>query len=157
VTWQEWGHQDILAWIRTQSGGPLDMSGTFYAQAGRSLLSAPSCSLRILNPPGFAEQAFLAIGELRGRLRSSRSEARYVVLWLERGADGHGNWTSTAPRDSGSQQPAIDIARIAPHGLDVHYHDVRSATRLFVELHDLYGGAGRDGCCGCCKAAMVSM
>jgi len=143
------------------------VSGTFYAQAGRSPLSAPSCSLRIVNPPGFAGQEFLPIGELRGRidlfealrgrLRSSRSEARDVVLWLERGADGHGNWTSTAPRDSGSPQPAIDIARIAPHGLDVHYHDVRSATRLFVELDELHGGAGRDGCCGCCKATMVSM
>jgi uncharacterized protein involved in outer membrane biogenesis len=111
-------------------------------------------SLRILNPPGFAGQEFLATTELharidvfealRGRLRSSSIEARDVGLWLERSADGRGNWTSTTPRESGPQPPGMDVARLVLHGMDIHYHDARSATRRFIALTELSGSAGPD-------------
>ena len=109
-------------------------------------------SLRVLNPPGFTGQEFLAIGELRaridlfealrGRLRSSTIEARDVEVRPERGADGVGNWPASQP-GSRSQQPAVDIARFMLRGLAIHYHDARTATRRFVELDELSGSAGR--------------
>ena len=108
--------------------------------------------LRILNRPGFVEQEFLAIGELRaridlfealrGRLRSSRIEASDVHLRLERGADGTGNWSASPQRDSRPRQPTIDVARIVLHRLGIHYFDARSATRRSVELDELSGSAG---------------
>jgi uncharacterized protein involved in outer membrane biogenesis len=111
-------------------------------------------ALRILNPPGFTGQEFLALDELRarvdlfdvlrGRLRSSSIEARRVDLRLERGADGSGNWTASPRPDSRPRQPAIDIARVALQRLDIHYNDARSATGRSVELDDLSGSAGRD-------------
>ncbi|MGZ8272735.1 MAG: AsmA family protein [Burkholderiaceae bacterium] len=111
-------------------------------------------ALRILSPDGFAAPEFLAIGELRaridlfdalrGRLRSRSIEARDVNLWLERGADGGGNWTGPPQSEPGARQPEIDIDRIVLHGLDIHYHDTRSATRRAIELEELSGSAGLD-------------
>jgi len=136
-------------------GRPVILQGAFELEPrlGREL-GLRIGSLRILNPPGFAGQEFLAIGELRarvdlfealrGRLRSSSIEARDVGLWLERGADGRGNWTRTLQRDAQAPQAGIDLARVVLHGLDIHYHDARSATRRFVRLDELSGGAGRD-------------
>ncbi len=92
-------------------GRPVILQGAFELEPrlGREL-GLRVGSVRILNPPGFAGTEFLAIGELRaridlfdalrGRLRSSSIEAREVGLWLERGADGRGNWTSTPRRDA---------------------------------------------------------
>jgi uncharacterized protein involved in outer membrane biogenesis len=136
-------------------GRPVILQGAFELEPrlGREL-GLRIGALRILNPPGFAGQEFLATGELRaridlfealrGRLRSSSVDARDVGLWLERGADGRGNWTAPTQRDARAPQPGIDLARIVLHGLDIHYHDARSATRRFVKLDELSGGAGRD-------------
>ena len=142
-------------WASAALGRPVILQGAFELEPrlGREL-GLRIGSLRILNPPGFAGQEFLAISELRaridlfealrGRLRSSSIEARDVGLWLERGADGRGNWTWTPPRDSRSPQPGVDIGRIVLRGLGIRYHDARSATRRFVELDELSGSAGRD-------------
>src|SRR5512139_2523800 len=136
-------------------GRPVILQGAFELEPrlGREL-GLRVGSLRILNPPGFAGPEFLATGELRarihlfealrGRLRSSSIEARDVGLWLERGADGRGNWTWTPQRDAQAPQAEIDLARVVLHGLDIHYHDARSATRRFVRLDEVSGGAGRD-------------
>jgi AsmA family protein len=136
-------------------GRPVILQGAFELESrlGRELVLRVG-SVRILNPPGFAGNEFLAIEELRaridlfdalrGRLRSSSIEAREVGLWLERGADGRGNWTSTPRRDARAPQPGIDVARIVLRGLDIHYHDARSDTRRFARLDELSGGAGRD-------------
>jgi hypothetical protein len=136
-------------------GRPVILQGAFELEPrlGREL-GIRIGSLRILNPTGFAGQEFLATSELRGRidlfealrgrLRSSSIEARDVGLWLERGADGRGNWTWTPQRDARAPQTGIDLARVVLHGLDIHYHDARSATRRVVRLDELSGGAGRD-------------
>ncbi|MGE5159890.1 MAG: AsmA family protein [Betaproteobacteria bacterium] len=139
----------------TALGRPVLLQGAFELEPrlGREF-GLRIGSLRILNPPGFEGKEFLAIGELRaridlfdalrGRLRSSSIEARDVGLWLERNADGRGNWTPTTQRDDREAQPAIDIARIELKALDVQYHDARSATRRVVRVEELTGGGGRD-------------
>ena len=81
---------------------------------------------------------------LRGRLRSSSIEARDVGVWLERDAHGRANWTSVSQRDAREPPPGIDLVRFVLHGLAVQYHDARSATRRFVKLDALSGGAGSD-------------
>jgi uncharacterized protein involved in outer membrane biogenesis len=136
-------------------GRPVILQGAFELEPrlGREL-GLRIGALRILSPPGFEGKDFLATGELRaridlfealrGRLRSSSIEARDVGLWLERGADGRGNWTAPTQRDARAPKPGIDLARIVLHGLDIHYHDARSAMRRFVRLDELSGGAGRD-------------
>jgi len=136
-------------------GRPVILQGAFELEPrlGREL-GVRIGSLRILNPPGFTGQEFLAIGELRARvdllealrggLRSSRIEARDVGLWLERGADGRANWTQTPQREARAPQPGIDVARIVLHGLDIHYHDARAATRRLVTVDEVSGSASRD-------------
>jgi hypothetical protein len=136
-------------------GRPVVLQGAFELEPrlGREL-GLRIGSLQILNPPGFEGQAFLAASELRarvdlfdalrGRLQSSSIEARDVNLWLERDADGRDNWTWSPQRDARAPQPGIDLARVVLHGLDIHYHDARSATRRFVRLDELTGGAGPD-------------
>jgi uncharacterized protein involved in outer membrane biogenesis len=78
--------------------------------------------LRVLNPPGFEAQEFLAVGDasvriglfdaLRGQVRLRGIEARDISLWLERATDGRGNWDLTPPREPAAPRAAIDLGRI---------------------------------------------
>jgi len=134
-------------------GRPVILRGAFELKLGRE----PGFRIghvQILNPPGFTGQEFLAIGELsarvdlfdalRGRLRLRHIEASDVVLWLERAADGRGNWTSAAQRDAPASLPGVDIDRATLGRTVIHYHDARSAMRRFIALDELSGSAGRD-------------
>jgi len=134
-------------------GRPVIAQGAFELRLGRAL-DIRVGEVRILNPPGFAEQEFLAIGELRarvdlfdalrGRSRLRSIEASDVGLWLERTVDGRSNWTSTSAREPGTSQAAIDIARVSLHRLGIHYHDARSATRRFIAVEEVSGSTGRN-------------
>ncbi|HQR55580.1 MAG TPA: AsmA family protein [Burkholderiaceae bacterium] len=139
----------------TALGRPVVLQGVLELKPTLSReLAVQIGGLRILNPPGFSEQEFVTIGELRvrvdliealrGRLRSSSIEASDVALRLERGADGTDNWTSPPQSDSGRQQPAIDIARIVLRGLEAHYYDSGSATRRSLKVDELTGSIGTD-------------
>ena len=136
-------------------GRPVILQGAFELEPrlGREL-GLRIGSLRILNPPGFAGQEFLAIGELRAGSTCStrcvagcgRAASRPAMSACGSSEAPTAVATGRRRRSAmpGPPSPAIDIARIALHGLDIHYHDVRSATRRFVQLDELSGSAGRD-------------
>jgi len=147
--WRDAAAQEAAAAL----GRPVIAQGAFELRLGPAL-DIRIGDVRILNPPGFARQELLAIGELRaridlfdalrGRPRLRSLEASDVDLWLERAADGRNNWRPTSPRDPSGPQAAIDIARISLHRLGIHYQDLRSATRRFVDLEHLSGSIGRN-------------
>jgi uncharacterized protein involved in outer membrane biogenesis len=134
-------------------GRPVVLDGAFELRLGRE----PGFRIghvQILNPPGFTGREFLAIGELRahvdllgalrGRLRLRHIEASDVDLWLERAADGRGNWTSTVQGDATVSQAGIDIDQVTLQRMGVRYHDARSATHRVIELDQLSATIGRD-------------
>ena len=134
-------------------GRPVLLQGAFELSLGREL-GLRIGGLHILDAPGSAAQDLLSIGEararigvfdaLRGRWRLRSFEASDAVLRLERAADGRGNWSLAAPPDASGPRAEIDIGRIALRRLSIHYHDVRTGTRRFVDVDELYGGGGHD-------------
>jgi uncharacterized protein involved in outer membrane biogenesis len=134
-------------------GRPVLLQGALRLRLGREPTLHVG-GLRVLNAPGFAAPALLSIGQarvgfdlldvLRGAPRLRRVEADDVALWLERAADGRGNWMAAAPRESGGRWPAIDIGQIALQRVAVHHHDLRTATRRDVDVETLSGGLDAD-------------
>jgi hypothetical protein len=72
--------------------------------------------LRVLSPPGFDGQEFLAVSDvrvrigwldaLRGRVRLRSIEASDIGQWLERSADGRNHWDLAPPRDLAASDAA---------------------------------------------------
>ncbi|MCU0922961.1 MAG: AsmA family protein, partial [Burkholderiaceae bacterium] len=132
-------------------GRPVSLQGAVELSLGRTPQLRLG-ELRILNPPGFSGPQFLEIGELRlrfdlfdalrGRWRLRSVEASDVQLWLERAADGRGNWM-TPPRDPGEPPATIDVDRVKLQRLGLHYHDARTAARHAVALESVSGSAVR--------------
>ena len=133
-------------------GRPVSVQGAFALTLGRTLQLRVG-GLHILNPPGFSGPQFLEIGELRarvdlfdvlrGRWRLRSVEASDVELWLERAADGRGNW-ATPPRDPAAPPAPIDVDLVKLQRLGLHYHDARTAMRRSVALDSASGSAVRN-------------
>lgn len=137
-------------------GRPVVLQGVLQLKLGRELVLRVG-ELRLPSPPGFGEPSLLSVAEarlridlldaLRGRPRLRGIEARDIALWLERAADGRGNWSGHgigAPRDAAAAPAAVDIGAIALQRVAIHVHDVRSAMRRSFELDSLYGHAAPD-------------
>lgn len=132
-------------------GRAIVLEGSFELTLGREAVLRIG-GVRVLNQPGFAATEFVTLGEaharfglieaLRGKLRVRSIEATDVRVWLERAADGRTSWASA--RGPGSSPAAIDVGQIMLHGLAVHYHDTRSATRRMFALDEVSAIATRD-------------
>ena len=104
--------------------------------------------------PGFSSPDLLTVGEasarlglfdiLRGQPRLRSIEGSDIGLWLERAADGRGNWESARQRDPAAPQAEIDVGQIMLNRVAVHYHDVRSETRRWVGVDELSASAARN-------------
>lgn len=133
----------------TALGRPVVLQGALRLRLGREPMLYVG-GLRVLNAPGFAAPELLSVGQarvgfnlldvLRGAPRLRRVEADDVALWLERAADGRGNWMAATSREPEGRGPAIDIGQIALQRVSVHYHDLRTATRRDVDVETLSGG-----------------
>jgi uncharacterized protein involved in outer membrane biogenesis len=134
-------------------GRPVALRGMLQLTLGSELLLRIG-ELRVLNPPGFEAQEFLAVGDasvriglfdaLRGQVRLRGIEARDISLWLERATDGRGNWDLTPPREPAAPRAAIDLGRIQLTRLALRYHDLRSTTRGAIDVDELEGSVGPD-------------
>jgi AsmA family protein len=138
-------------------GRTVVVQGALRLTLGRELLLRIG-ELRVASPPGFDAPQLLSVGEarvalalsdlpglLRGAPRLSRVDADDVMLWLERGADGRGNWSSRHPREPGSAPSDIAIGQITLKRVAVHHHDPRGAVRRQLDLESLFGRTGPDG------------
>lgn len=146
--------RDALAQQATAAlGRPVALQGALQLTLGRELALRIG-ELRVLNPFGFTAQEFVALGDarlrfdlfdaLRGRPRLRGVEASDIGVWLERAADGRGNWAVAPPREPVAALPTVELGRITLSRLAIHYHDVRSATRRTFELDELSGHARPD-------------
>jgi AsmA family protein len=134
-------------------GRPVILQGALQLTLGRELVLRVS-GVQIKNPAGFTSPDLLTVGEvsarlglfetLRGQPRLRGIEASDMGLWLERAADGRGNWESAQQRDPASPQTEIDIGQIMLNRVALRYHDVRSQTRRLVELDELSASAARN-------------
>lgn len=134
--------------VSTALGRTVILEGPFELSLGRAA-ELRIGGVRILNPSGFAAEAFLALAEarvridlldlldaLRGELHLHSIEASDVRLWFERAGDGRNNWApaQSAPDPS---RGTISVGQIALHRLAIDYHDARTATRHVVDLDEL--------------------
>lgn len=132
-------------------GRPVALQGALQLTLGREMTLRIG-GLQVLNPPGFSAQEFLSVGDarlrfdlvdaLRGLPRLRSIEGRDIRLWLERGADGRGNWVLARPRDPAATPAAIDLGPIRLSRLGIHYHDARAATHRAIEFDELDLSAG---------------
>jgi uncharacterized protein involved in outer membrane biogenesis len=134
-------------------GRPVLLQGALQLTLGRELVLRVG-ELRLPSPSGFGALTFLSVADarvridlldaLRGRLRLRGIEAHDIGLWLERSADGRGNWSDAPPRDPATAPAAPDLGAIVLQRMAIHVHDVRSATRRTFELDTLHGHAAPD-------------
>jgi len=134
-------------------GRPVMLQGALQLTLGRELVLRVG-GVQIKNLAGFSSPDLLTVGGasarlglfeiLRGQARLRSIEGSDIGLWLERAADGRGNWESAQQRDPAVQQAEIDIGQIMLNRVAVHYHDVRSETRRLVELDELSASAARN-------------
>jgi len=138
-------------------GRTVVVQGALRLTLGRELLLRIG-ELSVASPPGFSAPELLRVGEaqvaldlldlpglLRGAPRLRRVEADDVMLWLERGADGRGNWSSSNPREPGSAPPDFHIGQIGLKRVALHHQDPRGALRRQLDLESLFGRTGPDG------------
>ncbi len=134
-------------------GRSVILQGALELTLGRELVLRAR-DVRIPNLPGFAARDLAAIGDvqarvdlfdaLRGRARLRGIQASDIGLWLERAADGSGNW-SFARQPGPAAPPAVpDLGQIMLNRLAVRYDDARSAMHRFVEVDEFSGSAGPD-------------
>ncbi len=133
-------------------GRPVMLQGALQLTLGREPMLRIG-SVRVPNTPGFSNPDLLFIGEtrvridlfdaLRGVLRLRRVEGEDIELWLQRDAEGRGNWRPSQGRAPGdplaSKLPDIDIGQIALKRLDIHYNDARTAKRRDFALASAFG------------------
>lgn len=135
-------------------GRPVALRGVLQLTLGRELVLRVG-DLQVLNPPGYSGREFLTVGDarlrldvidaLRARPRLRGIEADDIGLWLERDADGRGNWVLAPPREAREPPPATELGRVRLSRLAIHYGDVRTATQRAVVLDEVDGSAGPDG------------
>ncbi len=123
----------LARWLSQQAGRPVSIDGVLQLKLGlRPWLRVGE--LRIAQPAGFGDDAFLQVGDievrldlwplLRGQLRADRLAARDVRLHLRERDDGGNNWTfpvgdpPAAEEDSEGLQ-AADLAGIDIRQLDL--------------------------------------
>lgn len=132
-------------------GRPVALGGVLQLTLGRELVLRVG-ELKVLNPPGFSGREFLTVGDarlrldlvdaLRARPRLRGIGADDIGLWLERDAEGRGNWVLAPPREARESPPAIDLGRVRLSRLAVHYGDARTAMQRAVVLDEVDGSAG---------------
>ena len=132
-------------------GRPVAVQGALQLKLGRELVLRVG-ELRVLSPPGFTAPEFLTVGDARLRIdlwdavrglpRLRSLEAGDIGLWLERAADGRGNWAFAPSREPAARPPSVDLGRITLSRVAIHYDDARTATRRAVVLDELEGSAG---------------
>jgi len=147
--WRDWSAERVSAAL----GRPVLLAGPFELSLGRAA-ELRIGTVRILNPPGFTAQEFLALAEGRvridlldalfGELHLRSVEASDVRLWLERASDGRSNWALDRQGAPGSSPGQIKVGQIALHGLAVDYHDARSATQHALDLDELLASGGSN-------------
>jgi AsmA family protein len=150
--WREQAAQQASAAL----GRPVALSGTLRLKLGRQITLHVG-RLQVANPPGFttplladvsgAQLVLDTADVLRGALRMRRIEAGDVTLWLERTADGRGNWAAPAPRAPAADGTGIDIdigqlrlARVA-----VRYLDAGDTMHRQFDFEAVSGGAPAGG------------
>ncbi|WP_310389698.1 AsmA-like C-terminal region-containing protein [Roseateles sp.] len=150
--WRQWAQAQASAAL----GRPLLTQGALVLKLRRSLdVELQLARLRIQSPAGFSQADLLVLDDaqadldlikaLRGRMPLKRIEAGAAALFLERGADGQGNWMvnpSRSPPPNPNSPPAdLDLAPFTLHRLDLHYQDLGTAQQYGLALHELSGSA----------------
>jgi uncharacterized protein involved in outer membrane biogenesis len=139
--------------VSTALGRTVTLEGPFELSLGRAA-ELRIGGVRILNPSGFAAEAFLVLAEarvridlldlldtLRGDLHLHSIEASDVRLWFERASDGRNNWAPAQQSAPAPSRGTISVGQITLHRLAIDYHDAPTARRHFVDLDELSAGA----------------
>lgn len=132
---------------------PIVVQGPLRLTLGRELVLRIG-GLRVGNPSGFEAKELLSVGDatvrigwidaLRGQARLRSVEASDIGVWLERAADGRGNWELAPPRAASAAPRAFDLERIHLSRLALRYRDPRSAARATIDLDEVDGSAGSE-------------
>jgi uncharacterized protein involved in outer membrane biogenesis len=145
-------------------GRPVVLPGTLRLTLGRELKLRVG-GVRVMGPAGAGAAPLLTLGDttlaldladlpdlLRGAPRLQRVDADDVALWLERAADGRGNWASppasatpATPAEPGAAGTEVHIGQLRLNGVVVRYVDEHSATRREFAFESVVGGMGSTG------------
>lgn len=133
------------------TGRTVVLQGPLQLQLGREL-SLRVGGARIMSPPGFSAQEFVTVGEararidvfdlLRGRWRLRSVDAGDIGLWLERDAQGRGNWAMAARSDRTAPQAQVEVDQLMLRALVVHYRDAPGAAPHRIAVDEVSGSAG---------------
>ncbi len=151
--WRELAAQQASAALER----PVALHGALRLKLGRELVLRIG-ELRVSSPPGFESAELLSLSEarvaldlfdlpglLRGAPRLRRIEAEELVLRLERGSDGRGNWQAGAPRGPGRARADFHVGKLGLKRVAVLHHDTRSGQRRRLDVETLFARTGPDG------------